>query len=67
MSVSHAQQRLHLILPAEQVIKTHTPSGRQFDLWQRLRWYCHVRYWRQAVAAASVYGGAFAIWLFVVR
>jgi hypothetical protein len=33
---------------------------------QQMRWYC-VRYWRQAVAAVTIYSAMFAIWNLSVR
>ena len=34
---------------------------------QTLKWYCSMRYWRQAVAALTIYTAMFAIWNIAVR
>lgn len=34
---------------------------------QTLKWYCSMRYWRQAVAALTIYCAMFAIWNIAVR
>lgn len=43
------------------------PIAPQIPLAIRLRWYVHIRHWRQALAAASVYLVVFALWELAVR
>jgi hypothetical protein len=72
------QEVLDLGLPATLLISDPTdasPGHSAFELLPRnkrslkekVRWYVSLRYWRQAVAVATIYMGVLSAWAYLVR
>jgi hypothetical protein len=72
------QEVLDLGLPTTLLISDPTeasPAHSAFELlprakWslkEKVRWYVSLRYWRQAVAVATVYAGVLSAWAYLVR
>jgi hypothetical protein len=39
----------------------------KWNLKAKVRWYVSLRYWRQAVAVATIYAGVLSAWAYLVR
>jgi hypothetical protein len=39
----------------------------QWTLLAKMHWYLNLRYWKQAVAALTIYSGALITWAYLVR
>src|SRR5437879_11364312 len=37
------------------------------SFWLKAKWYCNIRYWKQAIAASSIYSTVFILCTYLVR
>jgi hypothetical protein len=74
----NVQEVLDLDLPTTLLISDPTdasPAHSAFELLPRtkwslkakVRWYVSLRYWKQAVAVATIYTGVLSAWVYLVR